>query len=197
MDDKLYFRAKHEGYRARSVYKLIELQRKYRIIKKRDAVLELGCAPGSWLQIGSKWIGNGFILGVDIAPVKPLENDNIIVWKEDVMADGFPQKLEKFLAEKRKTGFSAILSDMAPKTKGIPYIDQRVSFELAARVFEIARTVLACNGNIVCKVFQSREAADFLQVLKKSFHLTKMVEVEATKRGSKEMYYVCLGYKKD
>lgn len=192
--DKLYFKAKHEGYRARSVYKLIELQKKYHLIRKRDAVLDLGCAPGSWLQIVSTWANEGFVLGIDLSPVRTVAK-NVVVWRESVMSPEIIQKLQGFLMEKGRTGFSIVLSDMAPKTKGIPYIDQQASFDLVTKAFEIAKEILVPGGNFVCKVFQSKEATDFLPQLKKSFALVKMMSVEATKKGSKEMYYLCLGYK--
>ncbi len=191
MQDKLYRKAKREGYRARSAYKLLELQRKYYLIRRGDFVLDLGCSPGSWLQVASELAGNGIVLGVDISPVKPIE-ENVVIWRESVMLLDFVQKLKCFLIERGRINFSVVLSDMAPKTKGIPYVDQNISLELAMRAFGIAKEVLAQGGHFTCKVFQSKEAADFLQQLRKSFSLVKMVSVEATKKGSKEMYYVCL-----
>lgn len=194
MNDKFYFKAKREGFRARSVYKLMEIQNKYHIIKRGDAVLDLGCAPGSWLQVVAKWIGpDGLLLGVDLSPVRPMGNAHI--WKENVLLPDFLDKLKVFLQEKGRSSFAVVLSDMAPKTKGIPYIDQQASLELSMRAWDIAQQVLTTEGHFVCKVFQSREAEEFLQRLRPAFSMVKMMGVTATKRGSKEMYYVCLGYK--
>ncbi len=194
MQDKFYSKAKREGYRARSVYKLMEIQKKYHLIKKGDCVLDLGCAPGSWLQVVSTWVGHGFVLGVDISPVSHIA-ENVVIWKKSVMDNDVVEKLQAVLREREKAYFSVVLSDMAPKTKGIPYIDQRASFDLAKRAYNIAKEVLAPNGNFVCKVFQSREAEEFLSTLRKAFSFVKMIDVTATKKGSKEMYYVCLGRK--
>lgn len=194
MQDKFYSKARREGYRARSVYKLMEIQKKYNLIRKGDVVLDLGCAPGSWLQVVSQWVGNGFVLGVDISPVHCVAG-NVVIWKKSVMDEDIKEKLQTFLQERKKSYFSVILSDMAPKTKGIPYVDQRASFDLAKRAYDIALEVLAAGGHVVCKVFQSKEAEEFLSTLRKSFSFVKMIDVTATKKGSKEMYYVCMGYK--
>src|SRR3989338_3727923 len=174
--DKFYYKAKREGFRARSVYKLKELQKRYQLIKKGDAVLDLGCSPGSWLQAISSWVGDsGIVLGADISSVKLLDQQNTTVWKEDVNNPEFISKLKEFLRTKNLQHFKVVVSDMAQKTKGIPYVDQNISLGLSKRAFGITKEFLAPGGNFVCKIFQSKEAEQFLVKLRKSFALVKMM----------------------
>ncbi len=183
MRDKFTLKALDEGYRARSVYKLIFLNKKYNLIRSKDNVLDLGAWPGSWMQVCLD-IGAG-VVGVDMKQITSMQGGKFI------LGDIYDLKtLEKI---KRYEKYDVILSDLAPKTTGIN--DQELSFDLSEQALDIAREVLKENGNFVCKMFQGPNFSGFLKELKKSFSFVKSVKPEASKKKSKEMYFVCKGYK--
>ena len=185
--DYFYEKAKKSGLRARSSYKLIEIQNKYKIIKKNDSVLDIGCAPGSWLQIIKKFT-KGNILGVDLVNVKPLKGVDFI--QMDVTDVEFVPLI------KEKYGlFNVIVSDIAPKTSGVRARDQALSYELSRMSFIVATKLLKKGGNFVVKTFQSQDTDDLFKEIKKSFTFVKRYIPESTRRSSKELYVVATGFK--
>lgn len=175
--------AQKQGYPARSVYKLKEINERFKVIKRGYNVLDLGCAPGSWLLYVSDIIGpNAWVLGVDIDEVKIPQRSNIRVIKQDI----FDFKLE--------SKFNAVVSDMAPNTTGSKLADSGKSLELSIKAFEIARNALAPNGNFVCKVFESKETQDFFKEVSKSFRTVKLFKPKAISKGSREMYIVAMRF---
>ena len=183
MKDKFTIRAQLEGYRARSVYKLIFMNKKYYLIKKNDLVLDLGAFPGSWMQVCLNL--NAKVVGVDIKQIISMQGARFI------LGDIYDNRtLEKIQIHGK---YDVVLSDLAPKTTGIN--DQELSLDLSIRAFKIAKQVLKRNGNFVCKIFQGQGFREFLQELKKSFSFVKSIKPEASKKKSKEMYFVCKGYK--
>ena len=185
--DYFYEKAKKSGLRARSSYKLIEIQNKYKIIKKNDSVLDIGCAPGSWLQIIKKFT-KGNILGVDLVNVKPLKGVDFI--QMDVTDSEFVPLI------KEKYGlFNVIVSDIAPKTSGVRARDQALSYELSRMSFIVATKLLKKGGNFVVKTFQSQDTDDLFKEIKKSFTFVKRYIPESTRRSSKELYVVATGFK--
>ncbi len=182
-----YFRkAKEEGYRARSAYKLFELNKKYNLIKRNDRVLDLGCSPGSWLQAASK-ISNGLIVGVDILPVQQIKNVKFI--QADITDKGTLDMIRSFSNE-----FDVILSDMAPKTSGIKELDHNKSIYLNEKALETAKELLAKKGNFLCKVFQGEYFKEFLDEVKKQFEFVKSSKPESSRKESKEIYIICKGF---
>lgn len=183
MKDKLTLKAKSEGYEARSVYKLVEINRKYKLIRREDNVLDLGCWPGSWLQacleIGAK------PLGIDLKETKILGAETFIANAED-------DKIFSLLKNKK---FDVVLSDLAPRTTGHVEQDQYKSYMLSCRAFEIARKVLKLRGNFLVKIFQGEDSDELLKELRKHFEFVKTVKPDASKKRSKEVYYLALGYK--
>jgi 23S rRNA (uridine2552-2'-O)-methyltransferase len=185
--DYFYEKARKSGLRARSSYKLIEIQNKYKIIKKNDSVLDIGCAPGSWLQIIKKFT-KGNILGVDLVKVKPLKGVDFI--QMDVTDSEFVPLI------KEKYGlFNVIVSDIAPKTSGVRARDQALSYELSRMSFIVATKLLKKGGNFVVKTFQSQDTDDLFKEIKKSFTFVKRYIPESTRRSSKELYVVATGFK--
>jgi 23S rRNA (uridine2552-2'-O)-methyltransferase len=185
MIDKFSLKSRQEGYLARSVYKLIFLNKKYRIIKKNDNVLDLGCFPGSWLQVINKVKVNA--VGVDIKQISNIPNVKFIL--------GNVREKETINKIRSYGKFDVVLSDLAPNTSGNKSLDQERSLELSEIAFNIAKDVLKHKGNFVCKIFQSKEFNEFLNKVKKNFYFVKSVKPEASKKESKEMYIVALGYK--
>lgn len=183
MRDKFTLRALDEGYRARSVYKLIFLNKKYNLIKKNDNILDLGAWPGSWMQFCLNLEAR--VTGVDVKQIISMKGGRFI------LGDIYDTKTLEKIRELGK--YDSVLSDLSPKTTGIN--DQELSFDLSYKAFEIAKEVLRRNGSFVFKIFQSGYLNKFLQELKKSFNFVKSVKPEASKKGSKEMYIVCKDYK--
>lgn len=183
MKDKFTIRAELEGYRARSVYKLIFLNKKYNLIKRGCNVLDLGAWPGSWMQVCSSLEAR--VTGVDVRQIQSIPGCKFI------LGDIYELRTLEKIRECGK--YDLVLSDLAPKTTGIN--DQELSLDLSYRAFEIAKEVLKRNGNFVCKVFQGPNYNEFLKELRRDFDFVKSVKPEASKKSSIEMYIVCKGYK--
>lgn len=189
--DKFAQRAKQEGYRARSAYKLLDLQRKFKVLKCGDTVLDLGAAPGSWAQVAAGMVGGkGRIAAVDVASIKPFGLPFVHIFQKDILDEDFVE----FLAEKGYPKFNVLLSDIAPNTTGIKERDQALSHELASRVLEAAIQLLKKRGNLVIKVFEGPDAPQLIQKTKKHFSRVNVVKPEASTKGSKERYIVAQNY---
>ena len=148
--DHYFKKAKKENYLARSVYKLEEINKKYKVLEKNNIVLDLGYYPGSWLQYTSKVVGeNGRIVGLDLQEINDkLKNlSNVQLYQMDF----FDLRKNKKIIQK----FDVILSDMAPKTTGIKTVDQLGSLNLIEEIFDLLPKHLKNNGNLVVKVFDS------------------------------------------
>ena len=184
-----YFRkAKQEGFRARSVYKLFEINKKHNLIKRGDKILDLGCSPGSWSQAASKITGNkGVVLGIDILPIKEIKEIKFI--QADISSQETLEKI-RLVSEK----FDVILSDMAPKTTGIKDLDHSKSIDLNEKALEIAEKCLVKNGNFLCKVFQGEFFPEFLKKVKGKFEFVKSFKPESSRKESKEVYIVAKGF---
>ena len=179
--------AKKEGYPARSVYKLKEINEKYKIIKKGDSVLDLGCAPGSWLLYISQKIGDkGRAVGIDTEDIKIADKSNISFIKKNIF------NLEKSDFKKR---FQAVVSDLAPKTSGLKFLDAEKSLELAEKSFEIAKSVLLPGGNFVCKIFESESSNELFKKVEEHFDFAKRLKPKAVVKASKEFYIIGRGFK--
>ena len=186
--DFYFKKAKEEGYNARSVYKLFELNKKYSLIKKGDRVLDLGCSPGSWLQGAHKITGpNGLVVGVDVLPVKKIPGVNFI--QADITDRGTADMIKNFSSE-----FDVILSDMAPKTSGIRELDHNKSMQLSEKAVETCKEFLIEKGNFLCKVFQGEYFKDFLDRVKKEFEFVKSSKPESSRKESKEIYVIAKGF---
>lgn len=186
-NDKFARRAKKEGYRARSAYKLLDIQRKFRIMKSGDFVLDLGAAPGSWMQVVSNIIGKeGKVLGVDKESVASLVGANTKVLAKDVFDADLAGCVLKHFGGK----VDIVISDMAPSTTGMRGRDEALSYELAGRALEIVLAILKERGNAVIKIFEGEETRDLLSRVKKTFASIKIVKPAGSQKGSREMYIV-------
>lgn len=188
--DEFYTRkAREENYPARSVYKLKEINEKYKIIKSGDKILDLGCAPGSWLLYISEKIGErGMVVGVDLKDINIPEKKNIFFTKEDIL------ELE---TQKLKTEYNVVVSDLAPNTSGIDFADVEESLELSGEALEIAKKVLINSGNFVCKILEGEGIDDFFKKIKSSFEFCKRFRPKATRRESREIYIVAKNFKNE
>ena len=185
--DRFFEKAKREGLRARSAYKLAEIQQRLRILRPGARVLDLGAAPGGWCQIAARAVGErGFVLGIDQEEIPPLPNP-VATW----VADAFAPELVERLRREGRAPYDVVLSDLAPRTSGVRATDEARSIALAGRALDLARQVLKPSGSVVVKLFMGGEFEAFLRRFKNAFGQVKVVKPEASvARRSKEVYLV-------
>jgi 23S rRNA (uridine2552-2'-O)-methyltransferase len=182
--------AKDQGYRARSAYKLLQMNRSYNIIKKGDKVVDLGCAPGGWLQVAMKEVGSsGKVIGVDLKPVTPVAGATILQGSIEN-----PNVLSK-IAEILGCKADVILSDMAPNVSGVWDIDHARQISLSTIALGFARRVLRVGGSSVFKIFEGEMLKEFKSELRKSFGKVLLSKPSASRQESSELYIVCLDFK--
>lgn len=190
--DHFYHKAKEQNFAARSVFKLEEIDKKLRLFKPGQTVLDLGASPGSWSQYASQKIGDkGRVLGVDLTQINiKLKNATFI------QADLRDLNLEQVFEEHGfQPPFDLVLSDMAPKTTGIRNTDQARSMELCELALDIARRFLKKEGNFVCKLFHSDDFTRLRDEMKKTFQKFESVKPAATRTISKEIFLVGINKK--
>lgn len=185
--DRFFLKAKEENYAARSIYKLKEIDQKFRIIKSGWTVLDLGCSPGSWSQYASEKVGpKGKVLGVDLNPVTVH-----LVNAKFIEADLHDLNLEEIFKEHGfLPQFDVVISDMAPKTTGIKNTDQARSLELCELALDVARRFLKPGGHFVCKFFHSGDFAGLRKKIQERFQKVEIVKPESTRAISKEIFFV-------
>ena len=183
-------RAKKERFPARSVYKLKEIQKKYGPIKKGNKILDLGCAPGSWLLYAADLTGNtGQVIGIDLVPVTVRVPPHVKMYTGDILSmDG---------AFFRSLGqdFNVVMSDMAPSTTGNRLVDSTRSFNLCQMALTVAQTTLKTGGSFVCKIFQGEDFKEFSDSVKAVFNRHKIFKPQSTRKVSKEIYIIGFGKK--
>ena len=178
--DFYFKKAKREGFLARSAYKLIDLNKRYNLIRKNCDVLDIGCSPGSWVQVCLK-LNVRRIVGIDIEKAK-IENEKFNFLNENINTIDI-SSLGKF---------DVVLSDISPKTKG--FFDAEESVDLSRTAWGVARKVLIHNGNFLCKVFQGAEFDEFAREVKKEFSFFKISKPKASRKESREMYLIGKGF---
>jgi len=180
--------AKKEHYPARSVYKIKEIQEKFRLIKKGDRVLDLGCAPGSWsLYAAGQTGGSGEVVGIDLNPVTLKVPANVRIYTGDILA------LDATLVESAGTHFAVVLSDMAPATTGNKTVDCARSLNLCEAALAFAQRVLKPGGAFVCKIFQGQDSKAFTDLVRKNFEKCKVFKPQSSRKASKEIFVIGLG----
>ncbi len=183
-------RALREGYPARSVYKLEEMNDRFAIVRKGARVLDIGASPGSFSMYALKKAGAKSVVAVDLKPeISSLPEDRFTFLQGDAFRDPFVSQI-------RDLGpYDCVLSDAAPSTTGNRTVDTARSFNLAEQAVNLAADVLAPSGNLLVKVFQSGDERELLDVLKKSFETAKMIKPKASRKDSFEVFLVAIGYK--
>ncbi len=186
--DHLTEKAKSQGYPARSVYKLEEIQKKFGLIRKGDAILDLGCSPGSWLLYAAKEAGDqGRVFGIDLKPVETQLPDNVTAVQDDILRPEHRQIWEL------EEGFDLVMSDMAPATTGRKDVDAARSAELCRMALDVALKNLKTKGNFICKIFQGNEFKAFEKEVKTSFTECRIFKPESCRKQSKEIYIIAKG----
>lgn len=190
--DKLYEKAKSEGYRSRAAYKLKEINQRFNIISPGAKVLDIGAWPGGWLQVASEIVGEkGLVIGVDLVEIEPLGLDNVQTVTGDASDEAILQQLELLAGSK----FDVAISDMSPKLCGIKEADRARAIGCAELALYIAQRMLKPDAALIIKLFKSQEASVFVKNLRTVFNTVRSLELDATRNSSNEYYVVCLGMK--
>jgi len=190
--DPYYKRAKGENYRSRASYKLMQINKKYKIIKKGTKVLDLGAAPGGWSQVAIEKVENeGTVVGVDLRKIKPFPEENYFF----IRGDFTDEDIQEEIIEKLDGKANAIISDASPSLSGIKNVDHLRSVDLAESVTELAFKTLAKNGNLLIKVFQGEEFKNLTDKLRKKFKVLKTTKPSSSRKKSSEMYVIGLKYR--
>jgi 23S rRNA (uridine2552-2'-O)-methyltransferase len=184
-DDRFYAKAKSEGYRSRAAYKLLEIQNKFHVIQRDSSILDLGCAPGGWLQIARKYT-NGPIVGIDLQEIAPIQSVHFGQF-DFTNRDKLIPFLESVSAPHR---FSVILSDMSPAISGDRETDHYCSVELTRSVLEFSQDHLQAGGYMVCKLLDGIDTNLLLTEIKKSMSV-KIFKPESSRSDSREIYLIC------
>ena len=187
-----YKKAKEENYRSRATYKLVQANEKYGFIQRNDIVVDLGAAPGGWIQAARKMTGkNGFVLGVDLKPIDPFTQEYVRTIVADLTEPGIVEEIRSFLPREA----DVVISDAAPNITGVWDVDHARQIDLATKSLEIAQCLLRPSGNFFVKVFEGDLLNDFIQTVKNLFETVKIVKPQASRAKSSEMYLLALGLK--
>ena len=182
--------ARERGYRSRATYKLLELNKSYRIIGPGFYVVDLGCAPGGWTQVAVRLAGNrGKVVGVDTAYVEEIEGAHII--KGSVEDESVADEILEYL----QTKANAVICDISPNITGHWSMDHAKQISLNYSCSKIMDKILASKGNALFKVFDGEYSIEFRDYLQKKFSRVQLRKPNASRKPSSEMYYICLGYK--
>ena len=185
--DYYFKKAKTQNYAARSIFKLQEIDERFKILKPSYQILDLGAAPGSWSQYASEKVGkNGRILGIDLQPIKLTLPNAVFVCADlrDLNLD------ETIQANGIRLPVDVILSDMAPKTTGVRVTDQTRSLELCELALKTAEKYLKVRGYFICKLFHSEEFEGFRNTLRAQFGRVEMLKPKSTRKESKEIFFI-------
>ena len=189
-EDHYSRQAKKERFPARSVYKLQEIQKKYNLIKKGDTVLDLGCAPGSWLLYAAGLTGStGRVIGIDQVPVSIDVPSYVTLYTGDILL------MEEDFIKSLGIGVNVVLSDMAPSTTGNKLVDNTRSFNLCCRALSISQMMLTTGGFFVCKIFQGEDFSAFIDSVRSVFKNHKIFKPKSSRKASKEIYVIGFGKK--
>ena len=190
--DHYFHRAKKEHVLARAVYKLEEIQNRYKLLKPGYRVLDLGAFPGSWLQFTGDIIGSkGLVIGVDMKNLTHSFPGNVIFLQHDIFEPGFAEELAAGYAP-----IDVVLSDMAPATSGIRVADSARSALLFEQALRVAKMTLKPHGHFLAKIFQGPDFHGLLPEVKKTFTQVKVVKPAASRKQSKEVYILAMGFKR-
>ena len=198
--DAVYKQAKRKGYRARSAFKLLDIQRRFTIFKRAFYILDLGSTPGSWLQVAKKFAEENLlkyndkyyhrdhykIMGIDIKHITPIENINTV--RMDFTTPEFQIEVKKYFEGEK---LDLILSDASIKKSGNKFSDQAMQVKLCFKILELTK-FLKFKGNFVIKVFQGADYEEFFSHMKQNFSIVKSLKPQASSKKSNEVYIIGL-----
>jgi 23S rRNA (uridine2552-2'-O)-methyltransferase len=202
--DHLYHAAKEDGWRARSSYKLLEIQKNYKIIKPKSRILDLGAAPGGWMQACLSLLqDDGLVVGIDLEKIEPLNDPRAICIQGDIreLEDAMGSLSAKLVGSSTGNSvesfkFDVVLSDMSPKLSGIKEVDGHRCLELAEMALHAAQHFLVNGGGFVVKLFKNQDSSRFFKTTSARFSQARRVELDSTRNSSNEFYMVGKGFRK-
>lgn len=184
--DNIYKKSVREGYRARSAYKLLDIQQRFNIIRRSDNIVDLGAAPGSWLQV-LRTMTDGQLLGVDLNPIVPM--DNVYTVTGDFTDPQVQVKIRELMPL-----VNVVVCDAAPHLSGAKSYDQARIMALNEESLNFATNLLKQGGNFVLKSFQGVEFNELLDLVKERFYSVRVIRSTATRRGSTECYIIAKNF---
>ena len=183
--DQYFKKAKVLGYRSRAAFKLIELNKKFNLIKKNSNLLDIGSSPGGWSQVASKLITNGKIVAIDITPMEKL---NKVIFLNNNFSD---EKTQDKILKTFKDKIDIIVSDMAENTTGNKTVDSIRTNSLCSEVINFSLKMLTSKGSLVCKLFMGEDFLEVKNLAKKNFKNIDFFKPESSRSESKETYIIC------
>lgn len=182
--------AKDQGFRSRSAYKLLEINNKYNLIKLNDTILDIGSAPGGWLQVAKKLSGpTGTIVGIDIQPIKTITG--ISTLEVDIEDANVVEKIRKDFP----FSFDVVLSDLSPKVSGIWHFDHERQISLTIIALQVSSKLLKRGGNAIFKIFDGSNSGEIKQEAAKRFLKVTTSKPKASRQKSSEFYLVCTSFR--
>lgn len=186
-----YKEAKRLGYRARSAFKLKQIQKRFDVFSKEDIVIDLGAAPGGWSQTAKEFVGKqGIVIGADILQIKPLDNVQFI--QGDITDNGTLEEIKQILNDAKA---DVVLSDMSPDVSGNYSVDQARSLWLCERALDVAEQVLHPGGTFICKIFEGADTKEFIEKVKHRFSSVRTFAPDASRKSSSEIYIIAKSLK--
>lgn len=184
-NDYYFNKSKQDGFRSRSSYKLIEIEKKFKVFSNCKNVLDLGCAPGGWLQVARMFSPiNANVMGIDKLKIKKIDG------VEFIERDIFDNELEVILQDFFKDKIDVLLSDMSPNSSGNKSIDHLRIISLVERVLEISKVILKPNGFLISKIFQGGAQGDLISQMRTNLNSIKYFKPKASRKESAETYLV-------
>lgn len=182
--------AKDHGYRSRSAFKLLQLNKSYRILNKGYCVVDIGCAPGGWLQIALSEVGNkGKVIGIDLKKVEPIANT--FIFQGSIEDENI---INSILQITNSNNVDVVLSDLAPNVSGNWELDHARQIDLTKNALALSRRILKNGGKVVLKVFQGDMLDELIDELKKEYKKVITTKPSASRQVSSELYLICIGY---
>ncbi len=191
LNDPYVHKAHDEGFRSRAAYKLIEMDQKFELLKNNSTIIDLGAAPGSWLQVTAKKTVNSRIIGLDLLKIDPI--NNVTTLQCDFTSDEGYELLTNTIGTDK---VDLVLSDMAPSACGHAQTDHIRIMDMCGLALDFAKKYLNNNGNFVAKVLKGGTEKSLLEDMKKNFKIVKHYKPDASRKESSETYVIALGFKK-
>ncbi|MCX6662234.1 MAG: RlmE family RNA methyltransferase [Euryarchaeota archaeon] len=189
--EHFYKEAKRVGYRARSAFKLQQIQNRFHLIPKDGLVVDLGAAPGGWSQVAKELVGTqGIVIGADISSIKPFEDVQFI--QGDVTKTETLEQIKNLMGGRNA---DVVLSDMSPDISGNYSVDQARSAWLCQSALHVATQLLQPGGHFICKIFEGEDTKAFIEKVKHQFMVVKTFSPEASRKSSSEVYIIAKSFK--
>jgi len=190
--EHFYKEAKRVGYRARSAFKLQQIQNRFHLIQRNDVVIDLGAAPGGWSQVAKELVGEqGTVIGADLSSIRPLEGVDFI--QGDLTQPDTIEHIKEMMGGREA---DVVLSDMSPDISGNYSVDQARSAWLCECALTVAGQMLRPGGHFICKIFEGEDTKEFIKKVQSQFTAVKTFSPEASRKSSSEVYVIAKSFKK-